>query len=267
MSIYLNLTREFNRGGVRAILAGGQAVVMHRLAIMSKDGDWIIREDESSLSHILAVLEDRGAGYRFGAPLDVRWMQGGWSSHFEFNSDGLRIRTDFVTRPPRISEPERVRMWQEAESALKEAPYVDACSLAELKKTNREKDYAVIGELARLIESIEDRLLYSRSARDIIELAGKHPEVVEELANQRKVLSAVGDGRTAMETALDAERRRLMRTNEERLKGYVAAAKAWRGAWPEVQKKTEGLSLREAHDVIVEEAEKLLPFDVEEHMK
>ena len=30
---------------VRAILAGGQAVVLHRLALMSKDGDWILREE------------------------------------------------------------------------------------------------------------------------------------------------------------------------------------------------------------------------------
>ncbi len=45
MNIYLELTRQFNQGQVRAIVAGGQAVVLHRLALMSKDGDWIPRED------------------------------------------------------------------------------------------------------------------------------------------------------------------------------------------------------------------------------
>jgi hypothetical protein len=34
-NIYLELTRKFNHGRVRAILAGGQAVVLHRLAIMT----------------------------------------------------------------------------------------------------------------------------------------------------------------------------------------------------------------------------------------
>jgi len=43
MNIYVELTRQFNHGRLRAILAGGQAVVLHRLAIMSKDGDWILR--------------------------------------------------------------------------------------------------------------------------------------------------------------------------------------------------------------------------------
>jgi hypothetical protein len=32
MSVYVDLTREFNRGGLRVILSSGQAVVFHRLA-------------------------------------------------------------------------------------------------------------------------------------------------------------------------------------------------------------------------------------------
>ena len=72
MNIYLELTRKFNQGRLRAVLAGGQAVVLHRLAMMSKDGDWILREDEETMSHVLSVLAEYGAHYRFGAPLDVR---------------------------------------------------------------------------------------------------------------------------------------------------------------------------------------------------
>jgi hypothetical protein len=45
MNPYLDLTREFNAGRLRAVIASGQAVVLHRLAIMSKDGDWILLED------------------------------------------------------------------------------------------------------------------------------------------------------------------------------------------------------------------------------
>lgn len=113
MNIYLQLTETFNRERLRAIICGGQAVVLHRLAIMSKDGDWILREDDEALSHVLSVLDSCGARYRFGAPLDVRWMAGGWSAHFEFRQDNLRVRTDFFTRPSRIPETKLPQLWQE----------------------------------------------------------------------------------------------------------------------------------------------------------
>ena len=47
---YVRLTHEFNEGRLRAVLASGQAVVLYRLAVMSKDGDWILREDDEALA-------------------------------------------------------------------------------------------------------------------------------------------------------------------------------------------------------------------------
>lgn len=95
---FLQLTAEFNEGRLRAIICSGQAVVLHRLAMMSKDGDWIVRESEEDLAHIRRVLANHGAHYRYGAPLDVRWLAGGWSSRLEFRSeDGLRVRTVFFS--------------------------------------------------------------------------------------------------------------------------------------------------------------------------
>ncbi len=138
MNIYLELTEAFNKGALRAIICSGQAVVLHRLAIMSKDGDWILREDESALEHVLSVLDAHGARYRYGAPLDVRWMAGGWSAHFEFRHHELRIRTDFFTRPPRIPEADLARIWEEQEG--RETPFLDPPDLAAMKKTNRERD-------------------------------------------------------------------------------------------------------------------------------
>jgi hypothetical protein len=262
MSIYVELTTQFNRGHLRAILAGGQAVVLHRLAILCKDGYWILRDDPAVMTHVRTVLAERGARYRFGAPLDVRWLRGGWSPHLEFHSEGLRIRTDFVTRPPRIPPESLDRMWREAEG--QPVPFASARDLAEMKKTDREKDYAVIGELARRMDSIDDQLLVSRSARDLAVLAAAHPGRVSALIARRPALATIPHGRDALEAALDAERRQLMRANEDRLARYKRAAERWATAWPELSRKLEGLRLPEAHDLMVGEAERLLPFTLPE---
>jgi hypothetical protein len=258
MSIYLELTRKFNSGRTRAILASGQAVVLHRLAIMSKDGDWILREEPEITEHVLAVLEGYGARYRFGVPLDVRWLAGGWSSHLEFQWRQLRVRTDFVTRPPRLDTESLQRVWRGAEG--QEIPFLGAVELANMKKTNREKDYAVIGELARRMSDMDDQLLHSRSARDLIGLVEQYPDRARRLAEKRPVLAMIGQGREALEAALDAERRRLIRANEERLGRYLDASRPWAAMWPSLSRQMEGLTLSEAHRLMVRQAEARLPF-------
>ncbi|MEW6667902.1 MAG: hypothetical protein AB1512_22050 [Thermodesulfobacteriota bacterium] len=260
MNIYLRLTGEFNSGQLRAILAGGQAVVLHRVALMSKDGDWILREDQQTMGHVLSVLGGYGARYRFGAPLDVRWLSGGWSAHLEFHWEGLRVRTDFLTRPPRLTEEALMRMWEEAER--RDSSFAGVRDLAEMKKTNREKDYVVIGELARRMVDPDDQILYSRSARDLIRLGEEHPQRLRQLAGRRPVLEYVKQGRVALEAALDRERRDSIRANEERLARYMEAAKPWADAWLDILRQMEGLTLPEAHGMMVRRAENLLPFVV-----
>jgi hypothetical protein len=258
MAVYVDLTHEFNAGALRAVLSSGQAVVLHRLAIMSKDGDWILRESPAALDHVRSVLARRGARYRFGAPLDVRWMKGGWSSHLEFHADGLRVRTDFVTRPPRLVAADLDALWREQEG--RPLPFVDARRLAELKKTNREKDYPIIGELARRLESPRDRLLLSRSARDLVRMAADHPSLIRELEAERPALATVASGVEELEVALDAERRRLIRANERRLAAYAVAAEAWAAGWPRVRDEVSRMPLAEAHARIVDRALGVLPF-------
>jgi len=260
VNVYVRLTDEFNRGRVRAMISSGQAVVLYKLAIMSKDGDWIVREDAEATGHILGVLTSHGATYRFGAPLDDRWLRGGWSSHLEYRDGPLRVRTDFVSRPPRLSPDALAAAWTGAES--RSPPVIGIRELAEIKKTNREKDYAVIGELARRIPDVRGQLLLSRSARDLLRLAESHPDEWLSACCERPLLSRTAEGLDALEAALDAERRQLMRANEQRLQNYLDAAREWAAAWPEVVRATAGMPLPLAHPLVVERAERLLPFAV-----
>ena len=261
-NIYLDLTNRFNEGKLRAVLSSGQAVVMHGLALSSKDGDWIIREDSESFEHILGVLEEYGATYRLGAPLDVRWLSGGWSSHFEFELNGYRARTDFVSRPPRLSGESLARMWKEQErSSQFPVPTIDLERLARLKLTERERDYVFIGEIARKLNSARQQMLWSRSARDLIRLAAGHPELPQQLSHERPLLSVIHEGRERLEVALDAERRELSKINEGRLGRYALTAQEWTQNWRQLKTQIAGLPLREAHQIVVERAQ-VLPTEV-----
>lgn len=259
-NIYLTLTERFNDCGVRAIICSGQAVVLHRLAVMSKDGDWIVREDTESLHHILDVLEKYGATYRFGAPFDERWLCEGWSSHFEFQKQGIRVRTDFFTRPPRISGRELKQMWESQET--RDLPFTGVVDLAKIKMTQREKDYPVIGELARLMDGPVDQLRFSRSAHDLCDLCRENPELGRSLVEERPLLesalSANPDPDRVAEL-LDAERRSMIKMDAVRLGEYEQSAKKWRVMWPDVKSEIANLSLLEAHVIVCKRAEACLP--------
>lgn len=258
---YFDISEEFNAGRLRCILSSGQAVVMHRLAIMSKDGDWIVREDDEALGHILTVLEAREAKYRLGAPLDARWLRGGWSAHLEFRANGYRVRTDFVSRPPRLSEDDLAALWQEQENGASghfPVATLDLPRLIALKKTQRERDYSVIGDLARQLP-VEQQLLHSRSARDLIALFEQYPEAVAYLQEQRPLLAQLGQGREKLQMLLAQEQFDLMRQDEMRLENYARASAQWTANWPRLQKQIADLPLSQAHPIVVQTAQEILP--------
>lgn len=257
-NIYFALTEAFNKEGPTVALASGQAVVFYRIAIMSKDGDWVIREAPEACERVLQELERRGATYRIGAPLDVRWLSGGWSSHFEFFDDRRRrIRCDFVSRPPRVPRAALAGLFEGARGRRLVA--VDPESLILMKRTQRAKDYAVIGELAALLppeREIElttdpDRI---QSLAPSIGAASRRPAV-------RAVLS--GGGRSAVVGALAQEADELQRRDAARVKVYEDAAQSYVAAC-----RAGGLvdlPLREAHVRLCAAAEQWLPTDVREN--
>jgi len=100
----------------------------------------------------------------------------------------------------------------------------ESCPIGLHETTDREKDYVVIGELARRMKDPADQLRFSRSALDLMRLAEEHPCLIASLSLERPLLSVIKEGRDALESALDAERRRMIHADEKRLAQYETAS-------------------------------------------
>lgn len=252
-NLYFDLTEELNAKGPIAVLASGQAVVFYRITLMSKDGDWILRETPEACQRALDVLASHGARYRPGSPLDIRWLAGGWSSHFElFDPQGRRIRCDFVTRPPRIRPDELAALFRpQAEPLL----VVGIEPLIRMKQTQRAKDYPVIGELARLLPPEREIALTTDPDR-VLALAPLHGQGS---ARRPVRVALAGGAREDVVVELAREADRLQQEDRARLETYRRAAEPYMREFQAAD--LGGLDLPEAHRRVCELAERRLPPD------
>jgi hypothetical protein len=252
-NVYFDLTEELNAEGPIAVLASGQAVVFYKISIMSKDGDWILRETPEACGRALAILGRHGARYRPGAPLDVRWLAGGWSSHFElFDAERRRIRCDFVSRPPRMT-PEEIHGLFGPDQPSQPLRVLAVEPLIRIKQTQRAKDYPVIGELSRRLPPEREIELTTDPDR-ILALAPDYGRGSRR-APVRAALTA--GARDAVVVELAREIDRLQQEDRARLERYRAASLAY---LQEFQAARIGdLALPEAHERLRALAEELLP--------
>lgn len=258
-SPYFAFTDACNATRPVVILASGQACVWYHLTLASKDGDWIAREDETSLGVIRAELARRGARYRLGAPLDVRWLSAGWSSHFEaVDQDGLRLRFDFVTRPPRLSSQRLRATWDAVDAGAKAV--VSQGDLILLKQTLRLKDYAFIGALATQVTDPLDQMRWTLDAQHLIDLVRRYPHLATRLTEVRPALTGVPFEVEALSAAIDGEIRALRRRDEQRIASYTSAMQPWAERFRSLD--LDQVSLEEAHARCCAAASAILPTTV-----
>jgi hypothetical protein len=265
---YFQLHKEFTAKGARLLVSSGQACVLYGLAAFSKDGDWIIEETVATCSAILQVLESKKARYRLGAPLDIRWLSRGWSSHFEFtNEAGMRIRTDFVSRPPRISDP--CSLWNRA--LMKQGiDVVDVEELILLKETRRLRDYSIIGAIADVCGANENNaalaLQYLQDYDTLAESVGRWPEKAAQSQRQAVKLIVSGAPRRDVVAALALEQDELIQQDTERIARYRAMSKDYDRQFAELKAAWEPAlpPLSMQHKQILSIAEKYLPRGVDD---
>jgi hypothetical protein len=264
---YFQLHKEFTAKGARLLISSGQACVLYGLAAFSKDGDWIIEETDSNCSKILAVLESKKARYRLGAPLDIRWLSGGWSSHFEFtNENGMRVRTDFVSRPPRIPDPRL--LWNRA--LVKQGiDIVDIEELILLKETRRQRDYSIIGSIADVCGFNENNaaiaLQYLQDYDTLAESVARWPQMAAQSQRLAVQLIVSGAPRREVVSSLAQEQDELIQADTKRIATYRAMSKEYDRRFAELKATWEPAPppLSSQHEQLVSIATQCLPCGVD----
>ncbi len=224
---YFELHKEFKAEGADVIMSSGQACVLFGIAAFSKDGDWIIEESTSSCSKVLKVLENKGASYRLGVPLDKFWLSKGLTSHFDyFLDDGFRMRVDFCSRPPRVTD--LSAMWHNVEH-LNDIDVIDVQNLILLKKTRRVRDYNIIGTLAEVLGFNQDKALIALNNLQDYELlknaVDKWPK--EAKKSNREAVKTIVEGKPRKDTiiALAVEQDENIQLDQKRIDLFLKNSK------------------------------------------
>jgi len=215
---------------VPALLIGGQACILYGGAEFSRDLDLMVAARADSLPPLEAALHALEATLVALPALRLDFLRRGHAVHYRCgraDTDGLRI--DIMTHPPRLGDLEAV--WNRGVTFQLGEDTVPVIALADLiatKKTQRDKDWATIGELIeadivahRASADPEHLALWLREAREpdtLLELAAALPDLTGDEARQRPLLAiALRQDRAGLEVALA----------EEQIKGKRADREYW----------------------------------------
>jgi hypothetical protein len=163
------------------------------------------------------------------------------------------VRCDFFSRPPRLTLREVAGLFADPAAP----PVVPIETLLRMKQTQRAKDYAVIGELARRLPAAQE-LEWTTDPDRLLELAPALGAASRRLA----VRAALGGDRRDVVRALAEEIDALQVRDRQRLDRYAAAARPFLTAVAALS--AADLTLPAGHDRLIAVAEEYLPMRLEE---
>ncbi len=254
-AFYEELVRQLRSRGAVCAITSGLACVHYGVAETTKDCDLLCHP--SSFDMLLELLgdtriDDVQCRYRgnISPPLHERWHRGGWTSHFEWPVQGDPVTLDVFGHAIRESTP-----WPNELFGLYASPH----TVAEMKRTNRDKDWSYLTALGiRMIEAGDDRgWLHLFDAKTLLELISQYrcPAVV---AQQRPALQLALQRDRRIAGALNAERklweeldRRRIGLLERSLCPYVSAMRKARSG--------RTVPLKEDHEIRIRCATAHLP--------
>ena len=198
---------------------GGQACVFYGAAQFSKDVDFAILADPENYARLHAALAELGA-QRIAVPrFDPGALERGHAVHFRCQASGVEgLRVDVMTRLRDL--PDFRLLWKRRTTLTDDGGSVFELmaveDLVQAKKTQRDKDWPVIGALVEghfrqfRHEPTPDRVHFwlreSRTPERLHELVSLFPVEARTLQPGRPLLAhAIQGDSAALRTALDAE--------------------------------------------------------------
>lgn len=257
-SFFTHLVSTAQSRGIKCAITSGMACVHYGVAATTKDCDVLCEvgkcDDFCSLITETS-LRDLLPNYRsnISPPLDERWMRGGWTSQFTWKTKPDETCLDVFGNAPRGSSP-----WEMQLRGIYARPNV----VAEMKRTNREKDWpfatALGGEM--LAEDDINGWLHLYDA-EVLRVSAASSGPPAHLSSLRPVLrlAPFTDTRTVKRLLL-AERQFWSELDELRVHIYQAPLKPYLSAVRRASGGNRELPVADGHAIRIECALAHLPF-------
>jgi len=229
---------QLRGAGIPFAITSGMACVHYGLQQNTKDSDWIIpAEALEKLLEMLIKLEGDLPPWRisyrqiFGAPLDAEFMQHGWTSHLSIwdNAASVEHKVDIFSKPPRVKA-EEIEVDSEG--------WATRHVVAQMKRTDRDKDWPIIQGLGRQLWERNNALclLHLTVPEALLDAWRASPsETRSRMAARRPLLRALdaspAPDRLDIERLLALERLVWERVNEQRHGRYTGAWKNFYRQW------------------------------------
>ena len=241
--------------GFRPAITSGMACVAFGVAETTKDCDLLCAPNAARrLLELLAetALNAQLPGYRghLAAPLDERWFRGGWTSHFVWRTAGTEAYLDVFGLAPRGSSP-----WE----AELEGFYASRHTVAEMKRTDREKDWPYVTALgAQMVEAGDARGWLHIFDEDLLRALVRAARPPADLVKRRPVLGLALKSDPRLRAALHAEVELWHELDRARLAIYRRAVRPYMLAVKKANLRSNA-SLPVQHETRVHCAERYLP--------
>ena len=242
---FRDLVNRAQLAGIPCAITSGRACVHFGVAATTKDCDVLcLPEKSNAFRALIAATSLRGLPPQYrgniSPPLDTHWMRGGWTSHFTWKTKPEETCLDVFGIAPRGSTP-----WEDELRGL----YASRHTVAEMKLTNREKDWPYITALGIKLLAMDDPrgLLHIYDPAVLIQSVRKYPPASWMLEARPSLRLAI-KADPLLEGALHAETVFWHKLDACRIQLYERALRPYVSAVRKAQARRT-LTLAESHEI------------------